>query len=302
MTTALTTHEPARAMSVFADMQSFEDAQRIAGALVSSDLVPANYRGKDNLGNALIAMDMANRVGVSAIVVMQNLHVIEGRPSWASPFIIGALNSCGLFSPIRFKLEKLGEREVKFDTWEGPKGNRQKVQKKATIKEMTCVASAIEKETGEILEGPEVSISMAVAEGWYFRNGSKWGTMPDLMIRYRAAAFFGRLYAPHILNGMPTVDEVHDVPEMREVNPAPEPAPAAPAEPEKPAGRARGVHAAMARGKAKPKDEPPVIEGEIEPNGGDEGESHANIVDDLQTHGDVFGGPDDGDDDDYNPA
>jgi hypothetical protein len=293
-----------RPISVFSDMQSFEDAQRIAKALIHSDLVPVTYRGDDKMGNALIAMDMANRVGVSAMVVMQNMHIIEGRPSWSSSFIISALNSCGLFSPIRFKLVKLGEREVSFEAWEGPKGSRTKVVRKMKVNDMTCMAYAAEKETGEILEGPEVSIAMAVAEGWYTKPGSKWVTMPDLMIRYRAAAFFGRLYAPHIMNGMQTDDEMHDVREMREVNPAPaEPVTKIEPEEPKPAGRPKGVHAAMARtSKAKPKPEPEVIDAEVQeiPSGEDDGESHAGSVDVLQTS-DVFGGPDD-DDDDYSAA
>ncbi|OHV73338.1 hypothetical protein LCM4579_10480 [Ensifer sp. LCM 4579] len=309
-------------LSVFSNIDTFADGQRIAKALVSSTLVPEAYRGDDKIGNALIAMDMGGRMNISPIMVMQNLDVIEGRPSWKSSFIIGALNSCGLFSPLRFKIERVGEREASYVTWEGPKGNRQKVTKKAKVNEITCYAYAIEKDTGEILEGPEVSISMAVAEGWYFRPGSKWLTMPDLMIRYRAAAFFGRLYAPHILNGMPTDEEVYDVPEMRDVTPASaEPAPAAAqrAEPEKPASRPRGVHAAMNSGKQstgepdKPKptkkNAPPVIEAEAE----EVRESSAQDVDNLQTHdnaddhggdddGDMFGAPGDDDGDGYDPA
>lgn len=313
-------------LSVFANIDTFADGQRIAKALVTSSLVPEAYRGDDKIGNALIAMDMAGRMSISPIMVMQNLDVIEGRPSWKSSFIIGALNSCGLFSPLRFKIERVGEHEASYVTWEGQKGSRQKVTKKAKINEITCYAYAIEKDTGEILEGPEVSISMAVAEGWYFRPGSKWLTMPDLMIRYRAAAFFGRLYAPHILNGMPTDEEVHDVPEMRDVTPRGEeaaPAVAQSTEPEKPAGRPRGVHAAMNSGKkaagpgeadsGKPakKNEPPVIDVDAE----EVRQSSARNVDNLQTHGngaeedggdddgDMFGAPgDDGDDDAYDPA
>lgn len=309
-------------LSVFANMDTFADGQRIAKALVSSTLVPEAYRGEDKIGNALIAMDMGGRMNISPIMVMQNLDVIEGRPSWKSSFIIGALNSCGLFSPLRFKIERVGEREASYQAWEGQKGSAQRVTKKMKINEMTCYAYAIEKDTGEILEGPEVSISMAVAEGWYTRKGSKWTTMPDLMIRYRAAAFFGRLYAPHILNGMPTDEEVYDVPEMRDVTPRSEaatPAVVQPAEPEKPAGRPRGVHAAMNSGKkaagpgeadsGKPakKNEPPVIDVDAE----EVRPSSAESVDNLQTHngpadsngdddGDMFSAPDD--DDAYDPA
>ena len=301
---ALTTSSPGntggRALSVFSNIESFEAAQRIAGALTSSNLVPESYRGKENMGNALIAMDMASRVGVSALVVMQNLHVIEGRPTWSAPFIISALNSCGLFSPIRFKIEKVGKKEVSFDAWEGPKGSRTKVVKKVSVDEITCHAYAIEKETGEILEGPEVSIGMAVAEGWYNRNGSKWKTMPDLMLRYRAAAFFGRLYAPHIMNGMHTDEEVRDAPEMINITPVAtaEPAPEATPE-EKPESRPRGVHAAMNAGKKKKAEpEAPKVEAKII-------DAEATEITDDETTGDnsgsddVFGDPDD---DDYNPA
>lgn len=313
---ALTTQPARKPLSVFADMESFADAQRMAKALIHSDLVPAAYRGEDKMGNALIAMDMANRVGVSAMVVMQNMHIIEGRPSWSSSFIISALNSCGLFSPIRFKIEKLGEREVTYTEWTGPKGNREKVQRKMKVKDMTCTAVAVEKETGEVLEGPEVSIVMAVAEGWYTKPGSKWVTMPDLMIRYRAAAFFGRLYAPHIMNGMQTDDEAYDVAEMRDVTP---PAPAAPAAAEepKPDGRPKGVHAAMNAGKAAEEKKPakkkaaPVIDAEAEDVTGrqEEENTSAEDVDNSQTgegdddggdYDDTFGAP--GDDDDYTPA
>lgn len=35
--------------------------------------------------------------------------------------------------------------------------------------------------------------------------------MPQLMLMYRAAAFFGRVYCPEILNGMHTADEIQDI-------------------------------------------------------------------------------------------
>lgn len=171
--------------TAFANIEGFEAAQRMAVALVSSDLVPEQFRGKDKLGNALIALELSQRIGASPMAVMQNLNIIHGKPSWSSTFIIAALNSCGRFSPIRFKVEGSGDNA-------------------------TCVAWAYDKATGEVLEGPASSIAMAKAEGWLTKNGSKWKTMPDLMLRYRAAAFFGRLYAPDILSGMQTAEEVRD--------------------------------------------------------------------------------------------
>ncbi|WP_127075977.1 hypothetical protein [Rhodomicrobium lacus] len=243
-TTALTVHrqEP---LSVFSGEEAFSTAQRICRALCSSNLVPESYRG-ENMGNALIALDIANRMRIPPLMVMQNLHVIEGRPSWASNFIIAALNACGLFSPIRFRVTDLGERDATTYEWTGPKGARERVAKNVKIHDKEFIAYAVERGTGEVLEGPPVTLSMAVSEGWYYRSGSKWPSMPDLMGRYRAAAFFGRLYAPHVLNGMPAVDEVQDtafdtVPlkgEVIEADPVAKPD-------EKPAGRPKGVHAAL---------------------------------------------------------
>jgi hypothetical protein len=75
---------------------------------------------------------------------------------------------------------------------------------------LSCTAWAKDKSDGETLEGPTVTMEMAKAEGWSTKSGSKWKTMPELMIRYRAAAFFGRLYAPELLAGLHHADEVED--------------------------------------------------------------------------------------------
>jgi len=186
----LTTQRPP---SVFSGAEAFESAQRMAKALVASNLVPKDYQGNQGIPNAMIALEMAQRIGASPMAVMQNLHVIHGRPSWSSAFIIASLNSCGRFSPVRFVVEGEGDKK-------------------------SCYAWAYDA-SGERLEGPPASIAMAKAEGWFQKNGSKWQTMPELMLRYRAAAFFGRLYAPDILMGMHAEDEVYDMGKAKDVTP-----------------------------------------------------------------------------------
>lgn len=169
------------------DMQTFADAQRIAGALSQSTLVPKDYQ--NNVANCMIAMEMSQRVNANPMAVMQNLYIIHGKPSWSSQFIIGMINGCGRFSPLRFKMHGMAKDGDTFG----------------------CQAYATDIESGDILEGPWVSMKMAREEGWVSKSGSKWKTMPDLMIRYRAAAFFGRLYAPDLLMGMSTEDEQQDI-------------------------------------------------------------------------------------------
>jgi hypothetical protein len=164
-----------------APLSSFEMAQRQAKALSASDLVPQQY--KNNVANTLVALEIANRIGASPLMVMQNLNIIHGRPSWGSSFIIAAINGSGKFTALRF----VGDLA---------KGIKAVCQEKAT---------------GELLEGPTVTMDMAKAEGWLDKAGSKWKTMPELMMRYRAAAFFGRLYAPEITMGMHSTEEVVDI-------------------------------------------------------------------------------------------
>jgi hypothetical protein len=210
----LAIHNPSTssALSPFANLDAFEAAQRMARCLCSSDLVPEAYRG-EKIGNALIALEMAQRIGASPLAVMQSLHIIEGRPSWSSSFIIAALNACGRFSPLRFRVEELGPQTVVSErSWWDKRENKRQFKTESTELKRNAqfVAWAYDKATGEVLEGPPVSFETAVREGWWTKPGSKWQTMPDLMGRYRAAAFFGRLYAPDVLNGMHAAEEVED--------------------------------------------------------------------------------------------
>lgn len=210
----------------FGDLASFEFLQRTAKAFCSSTMVPAAYQSVVTKGygnkattevnaasvpNCMIALDMAQRMGANPLMVMQNLHIIEGRPSWSSQFIIAAINNSGKFSPLRFDVEWLDEVDAVYSTYEWEDGRKQERKNKVRIRNARCVAWAIEKATGERLESAPVTLEMAVAEGWYGKNGSKWRSMPDLMLRYRSAAFFGRIYAPELLMGLPAEEEVQDV-------------------------------------------------------------------------------------------
>ena len=172
--------------SIFSNIEAFENGQRIAQALSKADLVPQQYKG--NIPNTMIALEMANRMGVSPFMVMQNLDIIKGKPSWSSSFIISALNSCGRFKPLRFKFE-------------GQKGTDN----------YGCRAVTIDLETNEEVIGVLVDWNMVKAEGWLNKSGSKWKTMPELMFHYRSASFFGRLYAPDILSGMHSIEENIDI-------------------------------------------------------------------------------------------
>lgn len=189
MSTALVQHTEGggQSISAFASDSSFETAQRMAKALASSNIVPKEYQG--NIPNVLVAMELANRTGASVLQVMQSVHIIQGRPSWSSAFLIATVNASGRFTPIRYEWQG----EAGKDSW-------------------GCRAVAQDKASGEVLEGSWITWGMAKAEGWVGKSGSKWKTMPEHMFKFRAAAFWTREYAPEIAMGMLTAEETSAIP------------------------------------------------------------------------------------------
>jgi hypothetical protein len=174
------------AISVFASESNFSSGQRIAKALASSNLMPKDFQ--NNLPNVLIAMELASRIGASVLMVAQNLDVIHGRPSWRASFLIACVNNSGRFTPLRFRFQ-------------GTEGSL----------DWGCRAVARDRETGEECVGTLITIKMAQAEGWSTKSGSKWKTLPELMLQYRAAAFWARVFAPELSLGMSTAEELRDV-------------------------------------------------------------------------------------------
>lgn len=182
-TELMKTEKDTQNLPVIIANSKLESAMAIAEELSKSDIIPKEFQKKP--ANCLIAVELANRLKASPFQVMQNTDIIYGRPSLRSSFIIGCINNSGkIIGSLKFEIDP---------------------------NETKCRAWAIEKETGTRLTGPTITLEMAKAEGWLTKNGSKWKTMPGLMLRYRAASFFGRLYCPEIMNGMYSSDEIQDV-------------------------------------------------------------------------------------------
>ena len=171
-------------LGIFGTSDNFTMAYQMAKALASSTIVPRDYQ--NNPSNCLIAIEQAQRLGVSPMMVMQNLYVIQGRPSWSSKFLIAAINNSGKF-----------DTELQFDEKNDADGNP-----------YSCLCWTMKN--GRRIEGMEVNMTMAKAEGWLSKNGSKWRTMPKLMLRYRAASFFSSLNCPELTLGLYTQEEATD--------------------------------------------------------------------------------------------
>ena len=184
------------AANIFNKKSAFDLAVRMADGFSKSTIVPKDYQG--NPANCLIALEMANRIGTSPMMVMQNLNIIQGRPAWSSQFIIAMINNSKKFkTSLQYEIKGRGM-------------------------EMECFAFTFDQ-SGRRIEGPKITMKMAEQEGWLGKNGSKWKTMPEVMIRYRAASFFGRLHCPDLIMGIYSADEVIDIPESdyRYVDPIP---------------------------------------------------------------------------------
>lgn len=166
----------------FNSSRAFALLCRAAKALADSTMVPKIYQ--NNLPNCIISLEMAQRIGASPLMVMQNLYIVHGRPGWSAKFLIACFNECGRFSSVRY-------------IWSGTKGKD----------DWGCTAWAVEKSTGEKILGPEITMKLVKEEGWYNRDGSKWKTMPEKMFMYRAAAWMIDTTAPELSMGIRTDDE-----------------------------------------------------------------------------------------------
>ena len=157
----------------------------LSSKLAEATIIPETFQGKP--ANVLIALNMAQRMGADPMMVMQNMYIVYGNPAWSSKFMIACFNTCGRFSSIKYE-------------YFGQPGTMS----------YGCRAYATELRSGEKVVGADVTIELAKKEGWLDKKGSKWQTMPQLMLQYRAATFLIRTVAPEISMGLKTTDELAD--------------------------------------------------------------------------------------------
>ena len=184
MTSELTKNNINGESSIYENPDSFEFAQRQAKSLCESNLVPTSYQGQKGLPNCLVALEMSKRMNLSPLTVMQNLNIIHGTPSWSAQFISSQILGCGRFENFDYLVKGEGQ----------------------TL-EVQCIAKRVEDQ--KIVKGTAVSMKMARLEGW--TRNSKYTSMPEVMLRNRAATFFGRQFIPDLLLGVQTSEEVVDI-------------------------------------------------------------------------------------------
>lgn len=166
------------------NLSTFSDNWKIATQLAKSDIIPENYKNKPQ--NIVIAMGIANQMQLDPFTVMQNLALIKGKTSWSGSFCRTLIERTGKFKDL--ELNYIGERGK--DSY-------------------GCYLSATRASDGKKIDGPQVTIAMAKAEGW--TSNKKWTTLPDLMLAYRCQSYFCRIHCPEAMTGIYTTEEIEDI-------------------------------------------------------------------------------------------
>lgn len=165
-------------------IQEFSDNWRMATQLAKSTIIPQNYQNKPE--NVVVAIGMAQKLGLDPFTIMQNLNIIKGKTSWSGSFCRTLIEKSNKYTNLQL-------------VFVGQKGTDS----------YGCYMQGVNKETGELIKGPEVNMKMAKAENW--TSNTKWLNMPELMLSYRATSFFARVYVPEALNGVQTTEEIEDI-------------------------------------------------------------------------------------------
>jgi len=167
-------------------VMTFKELMETSALLAKSTIVPVMYQNRPE--NCMIALDMASRMGLSPMVVMQNLYVIQGKPSWSGQAVASMIRA----NPMLRNVELHYVGTTGSDSW-------------------GAYVTAERVSNGKTLKGGTVTMAIAKKEGWFQKTGSKWQTMPEMMLAYRAYAWFGRMHTPELMMGLQTTEEVYDV-------------------------------------------------------------------------------------------
>ena len=181
------------AADLFVSPAAFEHTQRVAKVFTASALVPQHLR--QNVADCILALAIARRMNEDPVSVMQNIYFVGGKAGWMAQYMIARANKAGVFKgPIRWR--STGE------------GDALEVTAFGTLAETKDEANVT------------VTMKMAKAEGW--TRNTKYSTMPEHMLRWRAATMLIRLYCPEVMMGLPTDVEMQDMAAatMRDVTPA----------------------------------------------------------------------------------
>lgn len=152
------------------------ERMKYAQALASADLLPAAYRRKP--ANVLLAMEFGHALGLDTVTAIQQVHVIEGKPS-ASAQLIGGL------------VRRAGHRL------------------RVTGDDKHAVAEVVRRDDPDFVFRAEWTIQRAQAAG--LTGKGPWKQYPAAMLKARAITEVARDACPEALAGVAyTPEELGD--------------------------------------------------------------------------------------------
>ncbi|HAX81688.1 MAG TPA: hypothetical protein DCY40_03850 [Actinobacteria bacterium] len=181
---------------VFESPVALAHYENVARIFAASQFVPTHYRGK--VADCLIAINLAVRMAEDPLAVMQQTFVVGGTIGFETAFMIARFN--------RYRKQVGFSTRIRWDvvTLEPPT-----LKGKGKDFENLQVTAYVLDDDGQRVDGTAVSMKMAIAEDWI--KNPKYTSMPEHMLKFRAAAFLLRQVAPEILMGIPLVEELVDV-------------------------------------------------------------------------------------------
>lgn len=157
---------------------SLQEAMQIAGLLADSDIVPKDYQRKP--GNILVAMQWGAEIGLQPLQAMQNIAVINGRPSIWGDAMLALVRGSGLLDFIREEISEDGTKA-------------------------TCTV----KRKGEEPVASVFTMEDAKKAGLSGKQGP-WTQYPKRMLKLRARSYALRDVFPDVLKGMAIAEEEQD--------------------------------------------------------------------------------------------
>lgn len=159
----------------------YNSAMTIANTLAKSKLIPANFQNAPQ--DCMIALIMADQLKINPVTLMQEMYIVHGKPALSTKFKIALVNQAGVFkSPIKFETTGSG--------------------KDLSVRAYADIGN-------DEIASATVTMAMADAEGWSKKN-SKYQSMPEHMLRNRAASMLINMYCPQVTMGFLTKEELDD--------------------------------------------------------------------------------------------
>lgn len=162
--------------------QSLDEAYDLADRLANSTMVPKDYINKP--GNVLVAIQWGWELGLKPLQAMQNIAVINGRPSLWGDAVMALVQASPLCEDVVEYYEGAGD---------------------------SLTAICIAKRRGRADKVGVFSVELAKKAKLWTKAGP-WQDYPERMLKMRARAFALRDQFADVLKGMLIAEEQQDIP------------------------------------------------------------------------------------------